>query len=139
MNRTREEDEKLHLCCFYLCTMRPAPNRAGAKSKLGQISSLDRAQFESRCLERPGQFDRVLGDLAVVVVHQGLAELESSQLYRFQCQFVALRANPVEDEQHLTKDNMKMWYLLYATIERSVNSHLSYLIHNGHHIFHMQK
>ena len=31
--------------------------------------------------------------------------------------------------QHLTKDNMKIWYLLYVTIERSVNSHLSYLIH----------
>jgi len=58
-------------------------------------------QFESRCLERPGQFDRVLGDLAVVVVHQGLTELESSQLYRFQCQFVALRANPVEDDHSL--------------------------------------
>jgi len=37
--------------------------------------------------------------------------------------------------QHLTKDNMKIWYLLYVTIERSVNSHLSYLIHSGHHIF----
>jgi|UniRef100_A0A804RIK6 hypothetical protein len=54
-----------------------------------------------RFLERPGQVDRVLGDLAVVVVHQSLAEVESLQLDCFQRQLVALGANPVEDEQGL--------------------------------------
>jgi hypothetical protein len=52
-------------------------------------------------LERPGQVDRVLGDLAVVIVHQSLAEVESLQLDCFQRQLVALGANPVEDEQGL--------------------------------------
>ena len=84
--------------------MRPTPNQSSrCRIKTHDKFHLWIAQSDPILLflERPDQFDRVLGDLAVVIVHQSLAEVESLQLDCLHCQFVALGTNPVEDEQGL--------------------------------------